>query len=222
YNLKQVDFTYDPHELTANANNLENYLSKKLKENYNNPFLNFQFGRYYKKEKDYDKAITYLQKAKELFPNFVEKENPYKSLAEIYLETGQQYKAVQELTALTALNGKDLAALNLLAKVALQTNNYDRAIEALTKVIYITPFESDVHKKLAQTYLAKKQYNLAISELKILLLTEPEDLAGAHCDLADAYLQAGKKAEAKKSALAALEIAPNYSRAQEILLACLE
>ncbi len=66
------------------------------------------------------------------------------------------------------------------------------------------------------------KFDQAIVELKINLLTEPQDLAGAHCDLADAFLKAGRKPEAKKSALAALEIAPSYERAQEILLASME
>ncbi len=222
YNLDALDLNFNPHELKANSDDLENYLSKKLAENANNPFLNFQFGVYYKKEKVYDKAITYLQKAKELFPMYVEPENPYKHLAEIYLETGQKSKAVEELTLLTSLNGKDLGMLNLLAKISAETKNYSDTIEALNKIIYITPFDSDVHDKLASAYLAEKQYEKAISELQIHLLTEPQDLAGAHCELASAYLQAGRKSDAKISALAALEIAPNYDRAQEILLVCLE
>jgi hypothetical protein len=36
--------------------------------------------------------------------------------------------------------------------------------------------------------------------------------------LAEGLLQAGDRAEAKRQALAALEIAPTYERAQEILL----
>ena len=102
------------------------------------------------------------------------------------------------------------------------SERYDMAIAALRKAIYITPFDSGIHQKLAQAYLSKKQYDDAIDELQVTLLTEPQDLAGAHCDLANAYLQAGRKAEAKNAALAALEIAPNYDRAQEILLASIE
>ena len=177
---------------------------------------------YYKKEGDFETAIPYLQKAKSQFPNFIEKENPYNSLAEIYIEMGEKSKAIQELTELTALKGKDAQALKLLADLCLESNNSECAVEALTKAIYITPFEPEVHQKLAEAYLALGKFDQAIVELKINLLTEPQDLAGAHCDLADAFLKAGRKPEAKKSALAALEIAPSYERAQEILLASME
>jgi len=95
-------------------------------------------------------------------------------------------------------------------------------ITALEKAIYITPYDSEIHTKLAQAYTATKQYDLAVNELRINLHTQPSDMAEAHCDLADVLLQAGDKTAAKKSALAALEIAPDYERAQEILLATIE
>jgi Tfp pilus assembly protein PilF len=44
------------------------------------------------------------------------------------------------------------------------------------------------------------------------------DRAGAHADLAEGQFEAGNKDEARKQALAALEIAPTYSRAQDLLL----
>ena len=37
-------------------------------------------------------------------------------------------------------------------------------------------------------------------------------------DLAESYFKGGKRAEAKKQTLAALEIAPTYERAQDLLL----
>jgi len=46
----------------------------------------------------------------------------------------------------------------------------------------------------------------------------PWTKAAAHTDLAESYLKSGKRAEAKKQTLAALEIAPTYERAQAILL----
>ena len=42
--------------------------------------------------------------------------------------------------------------------------------------------------------------------------------AAAHCDLGEAYLLANRPADAKAEALAALEIAPSFDRAQELLL----
>ena len=55
-------------------------------------------------------------------------------------------------------------------------------------------------------------------EFKAALAIGPADRAAAHCDLGEAYLLANQPAEAKKEALAALEIAPTLERAQELLL----
>ena len=55
-------------------------------------------------------------------------------------------------------------------------------------------------------------------EFRAALAAGPADPAPAHCDLAEALLLNGQRAEAKKEVLAALEIAPTYERAQELLL----
>ena len=44
------------------------------------------------------------------------------------------------------------------------------------------------------------------------------DRAAAYTDLAESYFKGGKRNDAKKHILAALEIAPNYERAQDLLL----
>jgi Tfp pilus assembly protein PilF len=51
-----------------------------------------------------------------------------------------------------------------------------------------------------------------------VLAIGPVDPAAAHTDLAESYFKSGKRTEAKKQTLAALEIAPTYERAQELLL----
>ena len=55
-------------------------------------------------------------------------------------------------------------------------------------------------------------------EFRAAIQTGAPDKAAAHCDLGESYLLAGMKAEAKKEALTALEIAPSFERAQELLL----
>ncbi|MFQ5637777.1 MAG: tetratricopeptide repeat protein [bacterium] len=222
YKLDSVDYSFKPREWRAHSEQPGENLLKKLAKKPNNPFLNYQLGMYYKKNGEFEPAISYLSKAKELFPHYVTGENPYTALADIYLRKDQKKAAVSELIAYTRRNGKNSESLKLLADISIETENYQSAVQALSKLIFITPFEAAIHKKLASVYLKTKKYDLAIKEFKTQLLTQPQDLAGAHCDLADAYLQAGFIKEAKKSALASLEIAPGYEKAQEILLACIE
>jgi tetratricopeptide (TPR) repeat protein len=51
-----------------------------------------------------------------------------------------------------------------------------------------------------------------------LLALDPSDKASAHFHVASVLLEMGKKSEAKKEALTALEIAPGFEPAQELLL----
>ncbi len=222
YRLEQVDYSYNPHEQTAPDDDVVSNLQEKLEETPNNPFTHFSLGLALKKEEDIEQAIVHLEQARSLFPGFVSGSNPYSALADIYLERGDKLKATAELRDLTARNGKDLETLMQLANLCLETKQYAHAISALRKAIYIAPFQSEIHEKLATAHLALGDLNSAIAELQTNLETEPQDMAGAHCDLADALLRAGEKTRAKQSALSALEIAPNYERAQDILLASIE
>ena len=66
------------------------------------------------------------------------------------------------------------------------------------------------------------QPDAAAREFRAVLALGPVDEAAAHTDLAESYLKEGKRAEAKKQTLAALEIAPTYERAQGLLLKLVE
>jgi Tfp pilus assembly protein PilF len=49
----------------------------------------------------------------------------------------------------------------------------------------------------------------------------PDNLAEAHTDLGEAQLASGHRDEAKREALLALQEAPTYARAQDLLLAAI-
>jgi len=61
-----------------------------------------------------------------------------------------------------------------------------------------------------------------VREFRVALALGPVDVVAAHCDLAESYLLAGRRDEARRAALAALEIAPTYQRAQDLLLRVVE
>ena len=63
---------------------------------------------------------------------------------------------------------------------------------------------------------------LAVTEYEVLLKLEISDPVEARTDLAEAYLKNGQIDEAKQSVLYALEQAPRYRRAEEVLLQSLD
>jgi len=66
--------------------------------------------------------------------------------------------------------------------------------------------------------LQRDDAETAAREFRTVIALGPVDRAAAYTDLAESLFKGGKRAEAKKQTLAALEIAPNYERAQDLLL----
>ena len=89
---------------------------------------------------------------------------------------------------------------------------------ALTRAVAVDPFDAASHTTLGRMALGAGNAPEAVRLFRVALAAGPVDKAGAHADLAEGLLQAGQKDEARKQALAALEIAPTYARAQDLLL----
>jgi Flp pilus assembly protein TadD len=86
------------------------------------------------------------------------------------------------------------------------------------RIAAIDPFDPDVHATLGRLAMQRNDHDAAAREFTAVLALKPVDLASAHTDLAESYLKGGKRTEAKRETLAALEIAPSYERAQNLLL----
>ena len=71
---------------------------------------------------------------------------------------------------------------------------------------------------LGRLAMERNEPEVASREFRAVLALNPVDRAAAITDLAESYLKSGKRAEARKETLAALEIAPSYERAQSLLL----
>ena len=89
---------------------------------------------------------------------------------------------------------------------------------AYDRIVEVDPFDSSGHTGLGRVAMRSRDATVAMREFKEALATGPPDRASAHCDLGESYLLANRAADAKREALAALEIAPSFERAQELLL----
>jgi cellulose synthase operon protein C len=89
-------------------------------------------------------------------------------------------------------------------------------------VVALDPSDAAAHSGLGRLALKKNQADIAVREFKAALALGPADRARAHCDLGEGYLAKGLPADAKREALAALEIAPSFERAQELLLKAIQ
>ena len=75
---------------------------------------------------------------------------------------------------------------------------------------------------LGRFALERNETDNASREFRAVIALGPVDKAAAFTDLGESYFKGGKRADAKKQILAALEIAPGYERAQGLLLKLVE
>ena len=82
----------------------------------------------------------------------------------------------------------------------------------------VAPLREEVHAELGDRLLAAGDAKRAVKEFEALLAMNPHDLATAHFRLAKAYLAAEDRAKGREQLLYALEIAPGFREAQQLLL----
>jgi tetratricopeptide (TPR) repeat protein len=181
-------------------------------------FAHLRLGTIYKNDGDLDQAIEHLRRAAELFPHYGGKGNPYALLAEIYESKGKKTDAAAALEGLARHNETDAGALAKLGRLRLELGDRKSAVDALKQSFYIQPFDASLHKLAGGTYLELGNTAEAIREFRAQIALAPADLAEAHYDLARALEASGDHTQARREVLRALEIAPGFEKAQELLL----
>jgi len=178
----------------------------------------FQLGLILSKNAADDDAITHLKIARDLLPQYAGAPNPRQLLADLYRVRGDETAMLEELEALARYQQQAFDTCYRLARAYLDRNNDTKAIYFLERAISVDPYQPDIHHLLAATAFKMADYERAVRGFKILTALEITDPVGAYTDLARAYLAGGNKREAKNTALSALEIAPTFEPAQNILL----
>jgi tetratricopeptide (TPR) repeat protein len=167
-----------------------------------------------------DEAIQAFERAAALVPIAGGKDSPHAQLAEIAIEKQDRTRAIAELQALVAADFDNIDAARKLATLLRQANVDDpaRLRSVYERIAAIDPFDAEAHTMVGRLALQRNEAETAAREFRTVIALAPVDRAAAYTDLAESYWKSGKKAEAKKQTLAALEIAPTYERAQELLL----
>jgi cellulose synthase operon protein C len=167
-----------------------------------------------------DDAVREFEKTAALTPTATGNDSPHAQLAEIALERKDRPRAINELTALLNVDFENLEAAQHLAALLREANVTDaaRTRPVYERIVALDPFDREARSALGRIALARNEADVAAREFRTVIALKPLDPAVAHADLAESYLKAGKRDEAKRQALASLEIAPTYARAQDLLL----
>jgi tetratricopeptide (TPR) repeat protein len=170
------------------------------------------------RERQYAAAVPYLERAKELFPEYAGPDSPYWYLAQIAKERGDVRRAADELSTLTAINERHYQAVMELADLRETLNDRVGTTAALANALYMYPLDMALHERLATLYGDREQWPDAVRERKAVLALRPVDQAEAAYQLALAHFNGGEIDDARRAVLRALEQAPNFEKAQELLL----
>ena len=168
--------------------------------------------------KNYDEAIKWLEKAKTLFPEDASAQGPYWLLAQAYKAKGNARAEANELTAMTLRNEDHYGANIELSSVLEQLGDSAGAAAALDRAMYISPYDPAQHARLAALFARTGNKRGAVRERQAIVALNPVDRAEALYQLALAYYEAGDGTSARREVLRALEDAPNFEKAQELLL----
>jgi tetratricopeptide (TPR) repeat protein len=214
-----VSFAEREDQSGETAGSSEKSSVSKLVENNPDDFLaNLRMGTLLQKEGDYKSAEPYLKKARQLFPQYAEPGNPYEQLGEIYLKLNREDDALAEFNAWSRMDGNSSTPLIKAADIYRKHKDWASVTRVLGLSIYINPYDMAVQRQLGEAAMGSENWDAAITAFRVLVALDATDPAGAHYDLARALSASGKRQEAKREVLRALEIAPTFLKAQQLLL----
>jgi len=167
---------------------------------------------------DRDAAIAHYTRALELFPYVSGAGNPSEALAKLLEQKGDQAGAAKVLDALVKTDENNLEALKTIARLRLALGQRQQGLDALQASFFISPFDYKLHTQAGELSAQLNDYSKALTEFQVTLALAPPNVAEANYNVAAAYHALGRQPEAKRAVLRALEAAPRYEKAQELLL----
>ncbi len=167
---------------------------------------------------EWEAAIEFADDAIELYPDYVDEGSAWLVKARAQAELGDAAAAEATLQAYLELGGYNPDALYDLARRQSDGGRMERAVATARALTLVAPLQEQLHADYGDWLLALGRPADAVAEYRALLAMEPHDEASAHFRLAQAYLGMGESELSREHLLYALEIAPHFREAQDMLL----
>ncbi|UCC26162.1 MAG: tetratricopeptide repeat protein [Gemmatimonadales bacterium] len=165
-----------------------------------------------------DEAEEHLREALRLFPRYPDPNGPLRQLARIHEQRGEIRQASDALRRLGSLNENVYEVYRDEARLRRLLEDVAGERAALLKAVEVFPYDPDLHARLAELHRAVGDTDGLVRERRAVLSLDPVDRAEAHFRLAQALVANGDAREGRRQLLRALEIAPTYEPALELLL----
>ena len=142
---------------------------------------------------------------------------PHALIGRARLAQGDTVGAIEALVRVADIDENAYAVNALLAQLA-QGRDTAVQVTALERLAYIHPYDVDHRRRLAELYTTAGEPASAVRERRAVVALRPVDRAEALYQLAVSLRDAGEPQEARRQVIRALEVAPAFERAQELLL----
>ena len=170
------------------------------------------------REGDWDEAVEPAEAAKAAYPQHVGSGSAYVLLANAHDKAGNREAAVAELQEYERRGGRQPETLKKLAGWLEEAGRDAEAAYTYNGLIYNWPQDEELHARLGDLHLEAGRADLARREFEAVLALDPLDRATAEFNLARAYVKIGDLASARLHVLQALERAPTFGPALQLLL----
>ena len=164
------------------------------------------------------RALLLAGRARDLFPDHGGPGSAYALLARIHRARGEIDAAVVALSASVGIDADHLEGFRQLAELQRMRGESAAAATALERALLIQPFDPAIHRDLAEIHEALGNWPLVADARAAIAALQPADPVGARYQLALALSRSGQTLAARRQVLLALEAAPLYEEALELLL----
>lgn len=193
-----------------------------LEEHPNNFWGLQQFTLALIREKKWEEARTPVNRLLELVPGYAGEGSPLLLDARVSRELGETDREVAVLVQLAESNSDAVDVYQRLSEHYTEQEDWPAVIANVNRILSVNPLQPEPYRILAEAGERSGNHAAAIRGLKILTLMDPFDPADVHFRTARLYEKQGQLEEARKHVLYALEEAPRYREAHELLLSVIE
>lgn len=163
-------------------------------------------------------AVEHLEAARRIFPEYGGPDSPLWFLAQVHRAESDLEAAATALSRLNALSESNYEALLAEADVREALGDVAGAEAALARTSWVYPYDVEVHERLAELSAEAGDPGGVVRARTAVLALDPVDRAQALYRLAVAHRNAGNVAAARQTVIRALDVAPNYEDALDLLL----
>jgi tetratricopeptide (TPR) repeat protein len=167
---------------------------------------------------DADSAAVPLERARALFPENTSSDGPYDALLKTYSQRADTARLISLLGDMVKYGETSYEPHIELANLLEARGDLAGAADAFERAMFISPFDIATHEHMADLFKRIGDKSRVVRERRAIVGLNPVDRAGAYYKLAVAQDDAGSQKAARDAVLRALEDAPNFQLAQELLL----